>query len=218
MKTILRLAAIIAVSFAVSARAQTSVKERTLDSDFDDTSRFIFYSVLEGLYEDGLSNKDVEQILMKKEKQSYFHFIYACPICTATIRALEAYRVRPEYLYTSKPSVSTFGPGLSASVREQLYSDQPRQRLSAINTLVKTWMNRRMKNMHLSKKDRAALIDALEKKRKQGMEALESFRRHEHGPDFGVAEAAPAYVDLKECAVCNGAVGKPMKLPDAKSQ
>src|SRR2546428_4879514 len=110
MKTILRLAAIIAVSFAVSARAQTSLKGRTLDSDFDDTSRFIFYSVLEGLYEDGLSNKDVEQILMKKEKQSYFHFIRACPICTATIRALEAYRVRPEYLYTSKPSVSTFGP------------------------------------------------------------------------------------------------------------
>jgi len=218
MKTILRLAAIIAVSFAVSARAQTSVKGTTLDSDFDDTSRFIFYSVLEGLYEDGLSNKDVEQILMKKEKQSYYHFIRACPICTATIRALEAYRVRPEYLYTSKPSVSTFGLGLSASLREQLYSDQPRQRLSAINTLVKTWMNRRMKNMHLSKKDRAALIDALEKKRKQGLESLESFRRHEHGPDFGVAEAAPAYVDLKECAVCNGAVGKPMKLPDAKSQ
>jgi len=218
MKTIFRLAAIIAVSFAVSARAQTSVKERTLDSDFDDTSRFIFYSVLEGLYEDGLSNKDVEQILMKKEKQSYFHFIYACPICTATVRALEAYRVRPEYLYISKPSVSTFGPGLSPWLREQLYSDDPRQRLSAINTLVKTWMNRRMMNRHLSKKDRAALIDALEQKRKQGMEALESFRRHEHGPDLGVAEAAPAYVDLKECAVCNGAVGKPMKLPDSKSK
>jgi hypothetical protein len=103
-------------------------------------------------------------------------------------------------------------------LREQLYSDQPRQRLSAINTLVKTWMNRRMKNMHLTKKDRAELSEALEKKRKQGMEALESFRRHEHGPDLGVAEAAPAYVDLKECAVCNGAVGKPMKLPDAKSK
>src|SRR5713101_4867730 len=147
MKTILRLAAIIAVSFAVSTRAQASGKGRALDSEIDDTSRFIFYSVLEGLYEDGLSNKDVEQILMKKEKQSYFHFISACPICTATVRALEAYRVRPEYLYISKPSVSTFGPGLSPWLREQLYSDDPRQRLSAINTLVKTWMNRRIKTM-----------------------------------------------------------------------
>src|SRR5260370_22693216 len=167
MKTILRLAAITALSFAVSARAQTSGKGTTPDSDMDDTSRFIFYSVLEGLYEDGLANKDVEQILMKKEKQSYYHFIRACPICTATIRALEAYRGRPEYLYTSKPSVGTFGLGLSASLREQLYSDQPRERLSAINTLRKTWMNRRMKNMHLTKKDRVALIHPLANKRTQ---------------------------------------------------
>ena len=60
------------------------------------------------------------------------------------------------------------------------------------------------------------MLEALEKKRKQGMDVLESFRKREHGPNFGVAEAAPAYVDLQECAVCNGAVGKPMKLPEPK--
>jgi hypothetical protein len=211
VKTILRYAIIIALSLAVSAHAQPRVKP-----DIDDTSRFIFYSVVEGLYEDGVSNKDVDQILMKKEKQTYFHFIYACPVCGATIWALEAYRGRPERLYGLKREGSTFGNGLSLELHEQLYSGDPQKRLIAINTMVKTWMERRMKTMNLSAKDRAGLLEALEKKRKEGMDALESFRKLQHGPNFGVAEAAPAYVDLQECAVCNGAVGKPMKLPEPK--
>jgi hypothetical protein len=211
MNAILRYVIIIVLSIAVPTHAQPREKP-----DIDDTSRFIFYGVLEGLYEDGLSNKDVDQILMKKEKQTYFHFIYACPVCGATIWALEAYRGRPERLYGLKREGSTFGNGLSPELHEQLYSDDPQKRLIAINTLVKTWMERRMKAMNLSVKDRAALLEALEKKRKQGMEALESFRKFQHGPNFGVAEAAPAYVDLQECAVCNGAVGKPMKLPEPK--
>lgn len=67
--------------------------------------------------------------------------------------------------------------------------------------------------MHLPEGGRAALLEQPEKKRQEGMSALESFRHHGHGPDFGVEKAAPACVDLEECAVCNGAVGKVMKLP-----
>ena len=61
------------------------------------------------------------------------------------------------------------------------------------------------------------LLEKLEEKRKEGMEVLENFRKAGHGPGWGVAEAAPAYVDLEECAVCNGAVGKLMKMPGDKS-
>ena len=211
MKSIVRIITIITLSIAVSTRAQSGEKP-----EIDETSRFIFYSVVEGLYEDGVSNKDVDQILMKKEKHGYFHFIYSCPVCGATIWALEAYRGRPEQFYGLKREGSTFGDGLSAELQKQLYSDNPQTRLVAINTLMQTWMERRMKAMNLSSKDRATLLEALEKKRKEGMDALESFRKREHGPNFGVAEAAPAYVDLQECAVCNGAAGKPMKLPEAK--
>ena len=211
MKTILRYLVILSLSIAVPVHAESRAKP-----DIDDTSRFIFYSVLEGLYEDGLSNKDVDQILMKKEKQTYFHFIYSCPVCGATIWALEAYRGRPEQFYGLKREGSTFGSGLSAELHEQLYSAEPQKRLIAINTLMQTWMERRMKAMNLSAEDRTTLLESLEKKRKQGMDALESFRKLQHGPNLGVAEGAPAYVDLQECAVCNGAVGKPMKLPEPK--
>ncbi len=204
--------------FVFSSNGQTTskVKGGPLDSEVDKTSQFIFYSVLEGLYEDGLSNKDVDQILIKKENQGYFHFIYACPVCGATIWALEAYRSRPERFYGLKRDGSTFGNGLSSSLRDQLYSENATQRLIVINKLVKDWIARRMDKLNLSQKDRIELERALEKKREAGMEALKSFRRLEHGPNFGVAEAAPAYKDLDECAVCNGAVGKVMKLPDSK--
>ena len=212
---ILSSIAVLALLLASVSQAEEKRAEARRD-EIDETSRFIFYSVLEGLYEDGLSNEDVDQILMKKGKQGYFHFIYACPVCGATIWALQAYRARPERFYGLKREGSTFGQSLADSMHTQLYSDDPRERLTAINTLMQTWMERRMKSMNLSATDRAKLVKALEKKRKQGMDVLESFRRKEHGPNFGVAEAAPAYVDLTECAVCNGSVGKPMKLPAPK--
>ena len=218
MKPITYLLAVIFASVSGIACAQSLPDNAPRPrAEIDATARFIFYSVLEGLYEDGLANEDVDQILMKKEQQSYyFHFIYSCPICTATIWALEAYRARPEHLYSLKTDGSTFGPGLTDPIRKQLYHDDPRQRLTAINGLVQTWMARRLNHLSLTVKERADLLKALERKRKEGMDALESFRRLEHGPDFGVATGAPAYVDLKECAVCNAVVGKPMKLPEAK--
>jgi len=186
-----------------------------VDDGRDATSRFIFFSVLEGLYEDGVSNQDVDQILMKKDKQCYYHFIYACPICTATIWALQAYRSRPEAFYSLKSGRgATFGPGLSDAQHQQLYSKDPHQRLAAINALVRDWMARRMDRMNLSQKDREELTKGLEKARQQGMEDLKSFRANsEQGSPNGIEYYAPAYTDITECAVCNGAVGKPMKLP-----
>ena len=196
--------------------APLTLKEGHFKEDFDGTTRFIFYSVLEGLYEDGVSNGDVNQILLKRENESYFHFIYACPVCTSTIWALQRYRSRPEDFYSLKTDASTFGPSLSKDLRIQLYSDNPHQRLTAINSLVKKWMTQRMDQMNLSGKARRNLEKELEKKRQAGMDGLKAFRRHEHGEKAGPEVMAPAYVDLDECAVCNGAVGKVMKLPDPK--
>lgn len=211
---ILSLALCVSTLLAPFAAGPLRAAEQARRSDFDETTRFIFHSVLEGLYEDGLSKEDVAQILMKREKETYFHFIYACPVCNATIWALEAYRARPDDFYGLKRPGSTFGQGLTAELREQLYSKDAAKRLTAINTLVKTWMERRMKSLRLSADEQKALTGRLEKKREEGMKMLESFRKKQHGENFGVEQAAPAYVDLSECAVCNGIVGKPMKLPE----
>lgn len=217
MKTFLALLAAAALSFAPHVLAQADAGEDAPRSrQVDPVARFIFHAVLEGLYEDGLSNEDVDQILLQKEKQSYFHFIYSCPVCNTTIWALQAYRARPDRFYGIKSPSATFGRGLSADVRKQLYSEDPNQRLTAINSLVQAWLERRMAGQRLTKDEHTRLMEALQKKRDEGMQALQRFRRFEHGENFGVDKAAPAYVDLKECAVCNAAVGKPMPLPEPK--
>jgi hypothetical protein len=217
MKTVL-LILLAALGFSTAAPAQNSRADTAKRSGFDEATRFVFHAVLEGLYEDGVSDADVKQILMRKEKQTYFHFILSCPLCGTTIWALEAYRDRPKGFYGLKTYVSTFGPGLTEAQHAQLFSDDPKVRLTVINALVQTWLERRMKAMRLTDGERAQLLDALEKKRQAGMDALVSFRKKQHGENLGVAEAAPAYVGLEECAVCNAAVGKPMKLPDAKPE
>ena len=214
---ILHLTILVLGAAPAIAQAQSSgEKSAQWQPDFDDTARFIFYAVLEGLYDDGVSNKDVDQILMKRAHQEYFHFIYSCPICTSAIWALQAYRSRPESFYSLKSQASTFGPGLSEELQKQLHSENPHERLTAINALVREWLERRIERSHLSEPARKDLLESLEKKRKKGMEALTSFRHHEHGAALGPEYYAPAYIDLDECAVCNGAVGKVMKLPSPR--
>ena len=209
MKTAALALALLVVGW-ISARAQM-----VEHGHFDEGTRFIFYSVLEGCYDDGLTNAEVDQILLKKDHQCYYHFIYACPICTPTIWALQAYRQRPDAFYSIKGGRgATFGPGLSPAQHAQLFSDDPRVRLGLINGLVKDWIARRMLAMRLNDSERAKLLADLEDKRDQGMQDLKSFKK-DPGPN-GVSYFAPAYLDLDECAVCNGAVGKLMKLPEGK--
>ncbi|MGA2543862.1 MAG: hypothetical protein ABSG78_20110 [Verrucomicrobiota bacterium] len=227
MKTFLgAVISIVLFSFAAPALAQTNSmgppSRAAGHSGIDGTSRFIFYSVLEGLYEDGLSSNDVERILMKGKGGAngpYLHFIYACPICTATIWALEAYRDRPKAFYSLKNGFGgTFGPGLSDELHQQLYSDDIHQRLMAINSLEKTWLERRMTDMNLSGKESAALLAELEKKRQQGSDMLKGERRPSPGAAAGGVTGVPDFYDLEECAICNGAVGKGIKLPEPKGK
>ena len=55
--------------------------------------------MLEGCYEDGIATTNIDQILLMNTNVGYVHFVYACPICTPTIHALEAYRSRPKLYF-----------------------------------------------------------------------------------------------------------------------
>lgn len=194
---------LIAVAFsAPAARAQ---------KDFDDGYRFLFHAVQEGCYEDGLSNGDVSQILLKdgKEKYYYAHFVYACPVCTPTIHALEAYHSRPSHFYSMKSPATTFGPGLTPDLKKQLYSEKPEDRLAAINVLMQRWVSRRISLLRLTDQERTELQKTLETMRKKGM----SYLKNSEG---GKSSSYPisAFSNVHQCAVCNGACGMNLK-PDA---
>ena len=188
-----------------------------VESKFGETQRFIFYSILEGLYEDGVSSEDVNRILMRREGEHHFHFIYACPVCTASVWAFEAYSLRPEKLHGVKAGDSTFGWGLRKKIRDDLHSDDVKRRLSAINTLIGRWIERRMDTLRLTEKERAELADDLDGRRELGMARLNQFRR-QMSEGANVTFYAPAYLgqDGWECAACNAVVGKAMHFGEKK--
>lgn len=175
--------------------------------DFDDGYRFIFYAVQEGCYESGLTTDDVSQILLKDTTATnlYSHFVYACPVCTPTIHALEAYRSRPARFYSMKSPATTFGPGLSADLKKQLYSNKPEDRLAAINTLMQDWIAKRIALLRLSEPERTELQKQLEAMRKKGMSYLKSFEKDPSG--YPVS----AFATVHQCAACNGACGMTLK-------
>lgn len=192
--------AILCVLSAPSARAQ---------SGFPDAHRFIFHAVLEGCFEDGLSTEDAAQILLRPEKEGYVHFVYACPICTPTIHALEAYRSRPARFYSLKSGASTFGSGLAPELKNQLYSQKPEDRLAAINVLVQGWISKRVTLLRLSEQEQTQLKTELEEMRKKGMEYLKGFEASDPA-----RFKTSAFMNIHQCAVCNGACGMKLK-PEA---
>ena len=171
-------------------------------ADFDEAHRFIFYAVLEGCYEDGISTKDVKQILLVDTNigPGHVHFVYACPICTPVVHALEAYLSRPEQFSSLKKRTSTFGDGLDAEREQRLFSHQPAERLAVVNSLMQNWVKRRMTQLRLTQLERDELLQSFAKMRKEGMKY------------FGLT--GKAFGDVKQCALCNGACGVGIKVED----
>ncbi len=177
--------------------------------DFDDNYRFIFYAVLEGCYEDGIATTNVDQILLMNTNVGFVHFVYACPICTPAIHALQAYRARPKQFAELKTHVTTFGPGLNDEQIKKLYSDRPSDQLEVINGLMQTWVTRRMTGLRLTDAEKTQLKQNLEKMRKQGMSMLKNFQNGD--PEHFKMSA---FAELQQCAVCNGACCMKLKPED----
>jgi hypothetical protein len=106
----------------------------------DRTCQVVFQAVLEGLYTDGVSNDIVDCILgvdARSKKLGFdAHFVYCCPLCHPAYEAFRLYRLRPDF-YGRKQQLDTFGPGLEPSLRRQLLSEKPTERLEALHKLIK---------------------------------------------------------------------------------
>ncbi len=163
--------------------------------------QFVFHAVLEGLYRDGVSNRDVDAILHREADRGYTHFIYACPICTPAVNALLTYRSRPGHFYGLKRwSTGTFGPGLDGELSNQLQNGTVEERLEVIKELTRRWIADGLEAMNLDAAGRERWRQAMEQAREEGARMLEHYR--ENGL---VQTQAPAYETVEECSICLGA-------------
>jgi hypothetical protein len=163
--------------------------------------QLVFFAVLEGLYVDGVSTKDVDLILAvdpsTNQPRPEEHFVRACPLCMPAFDAFQLYRTRPRF-FERKNNSDTFGIGLDPIVQRKLHNDKRADQLEAIQGLIDKWVRRRLDAMRLSKEERADWAQAIEEGRKQGMERL---RQDQANGGLG------QYWGWKRCAICDGTAG-----------
>jgi hypothetical protein len=184
---------------------------------FDPTYQFLFFATLEGLYRDGVSQVDVEALLVRQPKGGYVNFIYTCPICMPVQGAIETYKLRPAINYSKtenhQTEERTFGFGLPRETGIALRSEKASVRLGVINELVSKWISYRMEHSGFTEEQKKALIEELKKGREEGMKALQNFAKDANGKD-SVKNFSPGYVGGDECAICNAALQMPLKLKE----
>lgn len=197
-------------SFTTPLLAENNPQSKRFEH-FGTAYQFVFYAVLEGLYQDGATQEQVDQILMKQtDEHGYEHFVYSCPICTSVQLACELYSKRPTFRMYKPDEQShqithaTFGAGFSEQVKRGLYADDVSIRLETLHDLIAKWTSDRMARMNLSKTQRQDLIEAIAVGREQGIRALAQFKQD----PAQLKRYAPGYTTLQECVMCNGASGK----------
>lgn len=191
-----RAAIVLVVAALALAPAHAGGARAPSEPVWNDASQHVFFAVLEGLYEDGVSTEAVELLIgppsLPPEKRFARTFVYGCPLCHPAYEALVLYGVRGE-LYGQKRPVDTLGPGLAPSEMERLQSSDEAVRRDVAQELVARWVSRRLARLDLSEADRADLARQMEKSRAQGERLLK-------------AEQARGGTGWRSCAACDGSV------------
>ena len=187
-------------SAPIPSAPTTSDPTPRLPKNHEEVQQVIFFAVLEGLYLDGVDTATAKMLSATDAKTGApLFFVYSCPICMPALDAVRLYAGRPEF-YGSKAAKSTFGKGLSESVRAQLALDDPRVRIEAFQTLVLGWIDRYLHNMRLTAEESAEWASWIRGLREKGNARLASYL------DQGGAYAE-VYRDWEKCPSCEGANG-----------
>jgi len=164
-------------------------------SSFSEQHRAVFFAVLEGLYEDGVSDEDVDRILrVDPATKAPRHFVPGCPLCNPALDAFRAYRSRGDWHY--KSGGNTFGPGLDESTRRALASEKLGDRFAAVQGLIQRWVSARVRLMRLTNAERKQWNLAIAEMARKGNEILGSMRTFGTAGELGT---------MKACPICSGA-------------
>ena len=169
-----------------------------------DTHRFVFFAVLEGCYNDGLLDQEIDQIIPKLKdgrRDTMQNFVLSCPLCGPASDAF--------CLYAGRKSISrqrdktnryrTFGVGIDAAVKAELKKPGAPCR-DAIQGMIQEWIEARIVNLRLTDAETKALRTRLSEMRKEGDRALARFKKMEKG-----SELSERYRDWGRCPICAGA-------------
>src|SRR5947209_6991276 len=123
-----------------------TVPAKVTDWKADPACRLVFHAVLEGLYEDGVTDDVVNNIVppdKKGREKMRRSFVLDCPLCQPAFEAFCAYQSRPKFSDGGK--ASTFGKGLPLAVTKGLLSDNLATRLTTLRGPIRGWVEARLR-------------------------------------------------------------------------
>ena len=176
MKTMLFAALVLTMGGLAAAGEPAKPKAapgKVSDWKADPACRLVFHAVLEGLYEDGVTDDVVNNIVppdkagREKMRRS---FVLDCPLCQPVFEAFCAYQSRPKF--TDGGAGSTFGKGLPADVKKGLLSDSLSTRLITLRGPVHKWVEARLRSMKLTPDERQKWWQEIAARSEQGTATL----------------------------------------------
>lgn len=165
-------------ALTVSARAEADPELR----------RFVFFAVLEGLYELNLPDQAVDRLLeVDAQTGRPISFIYNCPICTPAYDAFRAYRQRPRDLEVA-------GQAPPAELLAELTQDRPLGRTAALARLVQQLLSRRIAAARWTEEERRTWRARFERAAEEGQRQLRLQQKD-----------VEAYKPMWSCMLCDAA-------------
>ncbi|MEM9080587.1 MAG: hypothetical protein AAGC74_07855 [Verrucomicrobiota bacterium] len=185
---------------------KTHLKDHPPKGFYGEVHRFVFFAVLEGCLEDGVTQGEIDLMIPLREEGSPYrlmttNLVYSCPLCSPVFDALRLYSDRQVFItgITKESSYNTFGQGLEPEVKGEL-AKKGKPCRDAIQKLVRGWIERRMEKLRLTVQEEAELRKELAEMREEGEASLKKLQAGELGEQF-----LGLYDGWEECPVCSGA-------------
>lgn len=183
-------AAFILVSLLAPARGAEVSDERF--------RQFVFFSVLQGLYETSLPDDVVERIAkVDPDAQLPISFLEGCPVCQPVYDAFKLYRQRPALWNLGDGRRRDFGAVLPADQLAALSHEDPLHRTEAVGRMVRGFIARSVEQAGWSAEERAAWEKKFAAAADQGEAQLRRLQARGKSP--------AAYQAMWSCMVCDGA-------------
>lgn len=178
-------------------------------------SRFVFFAVMEGLYNDGVSDEIVDVVIPwvtpdptevnpapAPYRDTNANFINTCPMCHPAFEAFLIYESRDPFRGQKGTRVDTFGTGLPQALVKKLKSKDGETRRKGLEQTIQRWVQQRIDRSKFSKQEKNDLIIELKLLKKAGLESLGRFKKGNNGNYF-----KNLYGTWKSCPICEGGFG-----------
>lgn len=203
------LLALFATTLPITSLAQAAPTEKNAAPDIDlaltwhqnATAQFVFFSVLEGCYRDGLPVEAAKLIANPDaDKPVKRFFVFRCELCHASYEAFRAYAATPGFTHI-KDAADFGGKKLDAKTLKQLESDNVIDRVFAMGNLVRPWIQERADRQKLDAAEREKLKQSFKKFAGEGDKLMRKYRVNDPAyfdwTFYGTCQACEAARDFK---------------------